>query len=400
MRRVILLVLACLSLFACQNKIEYGIDRETEFAPLIKDKNVAIVVNHTSRNGSGEHLFSIVQKHAKLAAIFAPEHGFLGDHAAGEHVKDDLSKKVFSLHGKHKKPQPEQLKNVDIILYDIQDVGTRFYTYISTLGLVMQAAAEQRIPVVVLDRPIYLGGNRVEGNALDTAFASFIGKYPIPSTYGLTIGELALMIKGEGWLGDMSELDLQIIKLTHWQRDALELTDARFIAPSPNIPDIETIYFYSALCFLEGTNASEARGIAAPFRTFGAPWLDQDAFLAYFNATYNFPVKFTKTKYVPRTIKGKAYKPKFEDKTCYGFELSLLDKETFNGFDFGMAVLHTLAKTQDAFLVDRQRHFNWLFGADVPLELLKKKQSVDDFLSRAKRAAKAFEKRRAPYVLY
>lgn len=392
------LFLFTLSPLACQ-QVTVGLDNLETLEPLIKGKRLGVVVNHTSVNKNGVHLVNTLRENHRITAIFAPEHGFLGNYANGEKVADDLANHIFSLHGKNKKPQPDQLKNVDMLIFDIQDVGTRFFTYISTLGYVMQAASENNIPLLVLDRPIYMG-SRVEGLMLDTVYSSFIGKFPIPVSYGLTTGEMAQMIQGEHWLANLGNLDLTIIPLKNWQRDAFSDFSAPFLPPSPNIPDLETVYAYSGLCFLEGTNVSEGRGTETPFKWFGAPWFNAEAFLTYFNTHFTFPVEFKTQEQTPITLKGKAYNPKFEKQTCLGLQLKITNINTFNGFEFGLAVLHSLAKTQDAFLVDRQQHTNWLFGRHISQAMLADLNTVQALILEAREDSEQFKAKSKKYRLY
>lgn len=248
-----------------------GAVRMFEYLPLLKGKKVAIVANHTSRV-SGIHLVdTLLRCGINVHCVFAPEHGFRGDVAHGMDVHGGVDPatglKVISLYGKNKKPSAEALKGIEVILFDIQDVGVRFYTYISTMHYVLEAAAENNIPVVILDRPNPLGGC-VDGPLLETKYKSFVGMHPIPVVHGLTIGELAKMIHGEGWINAASQLDLSVIPCTGWKHnDEYNLP----IPPSPNLKTMQAVYLYPSLCLFEGTNVSLGRGTDHPFEWIGFP---------------------------------------------------------------------------------------------------------------------------------
>ncbi|MCO6495700.1 MAG: DUF1343 domain-containing protein, partial [Bacteroidetes bacterium] len=276
-----------------------------EYVPLLKGKSVAMVVNQTSTINQTHLVDSLLKLGIKIKHIFAPEHGFRGDHSAGASVASGIDSKtgipLISLYGKNKKPTPEQLAGVDIVLFDIQDVGVRFYTYISTMHYVMEACAEQNIPLIILDRP-NPNGNYIDGPVLKKGFESFVGMHPIPVVHGLTIGELAQMINGEGWLNGGIQCKIIIVKAKNYNHDSYyELP----IAPSPNLPNQLSILYYPGLCFFEGTNVSVGRGTQKPFMMFGYPgWT-------------NAPDLFT-----PHSIKGVADNPPFKDQICSGYDLS------------------------------------------------------------------------------
>jgi uncharacterized protein YbbC (DUF1343 family) len=244
------------------------------YMPLLKGKNIALTVNQTSVIGQVHLLDSLVNSNTNVGIVFkvfSPEHGFRGDIAEGMVVKDRVDEKtgipIISLYGANKKPSPDDLRGIDIMIYDIQDVGVRFYTYISTLHLVMEACAEQDIPVIILDRPNPLG-YYVDGPVLEPACKSFVGMHPIPVVYGMTAGELARMINGEGWLGKELHCDLTVItcqNYSHHSRYRLPVN------PSPNLRSMKAVYLYPSLCFFEGTMMNVGRGTPYPFLVFGHP---------------------------------------------------------------------------------------------------------------------------------
>ena len=243
-------------------------------------KRVGLVTNQTGLVG-GEHLADLLATApaVKLGAILAPEHGFRGEIEAGAKVGDAIDARtdvtVFSLYGATRKPTPAMLRGVDVLVFDIQDIGTRFYTYISTMGLAMQAAAAARIPFVVLDRPNPLGGDYVSGFVLEPALASFVGQYPIPIAHGMTVGELARAIKGERWLGGLDNLHLTVVEMRGWRR-SMRWPDLQrpWVVTSPNIPTFEAALVYPGMGLVGEAMVNEGRGTPTPFSLLGAPWLD------------------------------------------------------------------------------------------------------------------------------
>lgn len=381
--------------------VQFGIDQPSEFLPLLKNKRVGIVANHTSIDKFGRHLIKILDDSSIfVTTIFAPEHGFKGDLANGKYVKSDLSKRIISLYGKHKKPSPSDLKNIDILIYDIQDLGARFYTYISTLGYVMEACAETNTRLIVLDRPTLLSGERVEGTVLNEKYYSFIGMYPIPVIYGLTIGEFAKTVQGENWMNSMHHLKLDVIELNNWDRtNSFKLN--RFIPPSPNIPSIETAHLYASLCYLEGTNVSEGRGTNLPFRQIGAPWFKAQAFIKELKKMHSKTVKFQETTFIPRTIKGKAWKPKFENEACSGVKFTLKDINKFQSQQFGISVLHALQIVHpERFKIDRQQHFERLIGSSYITTHLDRADYISLFRLKIQKDESMFQTVREKYMMY
>ncbi len=302
-----------LTLFTCgtvaQNstqEVRPGAVSFEKYLPLIGSKHFALVANHTSMLGQ-THLLDTILKSGidseQIAKLFCPEHGFRGELGAGILVDDHTDPltgiQVVSLYGSNKKPSEEQLSGVELVLFDLQDVGTRFYTYISTLHYAMEACAENGIPLVVLDRP-NPNGAYVDGPLLEPEYASFVGKHAIPVVYGLTIGELAQMINGEGWLQGGIRCDLTVIPCENYtHRTPYSLP----VRPSPNLGNDHAIKLYPSTCFFEGTVLSEGRGTAMPFETYGHPQLD---------GGFSF---------TPLSIPGVASKPKFKGQVCYGEDL-------------------------------------------------------------------------------
>lgn len=280
-----------------------------EYYHLLKDKKVGLVVNQTSRIGDRHLVDSLLDLNVDIKSIFAPEHGFRGKADAGEKIVDGVDVKsglpLISLYGKKKKPLPSDLEGIEVIVFDIQDVGARFYTYISTLHYIMEACAEQDIQLIVLDRP-NPNAHYVDGPVLEKAFTSFVGMHPVPVVYGMTIGEYAKMINGEGWLANSVKADLTVIENKNYTHDSYyELP----VKPSPNLPNIQSIFLYPSLCFFEGTHVSIGRGTNTQFQVVGHP--------DFSNGAYSF---------TPQSMEGAKY-PKHENKECKGIQLTDKTKE-------------------------------------------------------------------------
>lgn len=261
-----------------KNQILTGADQPELYRPLLEDKAVGIVANQTSLTG-GIHLVDLLVKMGiDIKVIFAPEHGFRDLADAGESIEDGKDEStgitVTSLYGSHYKPTPEDLKGIDAVVFDIQDVGARFYTYISTLHYVLEACAENNVKCIVLDRP-NPNGYYFDGNIADTARRSFVGMHPVPIVHGMTVGEYAGMVNGEGWLGGGIKCDLTVIKCRNYTHDTLYDLPVK---PSPNLPNQTSVYLYPSICFFEGTNISLGRGTAFPFQVYGSPELPDRGF--------------------------------------------------------------------------------------------------------------------------
>jgi len=298
-----------------ENSIVIGANQTDKYLPLLADKKIGIVSNQTSvifkENGGYTHLVdSLLSRNMKIEKVFSPEHGFRGKADAGEKVKDGIDTKtglpLVSLYGSNKKPTDEQLKGIEMMVFDIQDVGVRFYTYISTLHYVMEACAENNIPLLILDRP-NPNGSYVDGPILELSQKSFVGMHPVPIVHGMTIGEYAQMINGENWLANKVKCELMVIKMKNYDH---EKNYSLPIKPSPNLPNDQAINLYPSLCFFEGTNVNAGRGTTHQFQVFGSPDLNAEVF--------NY-------RYTPRPNDG-AKHPKNEGKLCYGMNLTSEEK--------------------------------------------------------------------------
>lgn len=290
--------------------IKTGAQQTEKYLSILEGKKIAVVANHTTKINGSHLVDSLLSLNINIIKIFSPEHGFRGDIEAGEHVKNYKDKKtglpVISLYGNSKKPDLGDLKDIDLLIFDLQDVGVRFYTYISTMHYVMEACAELGLELLILDRP-NPNGFYVDGPILDTNFRSFVGMHPVPIVHGMTIGEYAQMINGEQWLKNDSQCKLQVIRCENYTHDSLYMLP---VNPSPNIQNMLSVYLYPSLGFFEGTTLSAGRGTDFPFQVFGSPELKN----AYF-------------RFTPRSIEGVSKYPKFQDVECKGIDLRNIDVE-------------------------------------------------------------------------
>ncbi len=335
--------------------VRYGadvlLDRHLE---LLQGKRVGLITNQTGRLSTGELLVdALLERDIRVTVLFAPEHGLWGSEAPGALIADTVDPrtgiKVLSLHGKTRKPTPDMLQNVDLLVYDLQDVGVRCYTYISTMVLAMEAAAEAGIPFVVLDRPDPLNGLTIEGPLLPDSLRSFIGMLPIPLVYGLTCGELARMVNGEHWLSHGVAANLTVIPMEGWRRSMRwDEAGLPWVPPSPNLPSFASACVYPATCLLEATNVSEGRGTPAPFELFGAPFLDSTRLTGSLNALNLASVRFAPVSFTPSSSKYRGVR-------CYGASIEVLSYGSFDALRTGLDILALIhAESPGVFSVDRR----------------------------------------------
>ena len=349
---------------------------------LITGKAIALITNQTGidRYGIPNYKRMLALDEIHLKVIFSPEHGLFGE--ADEEITYDKKiadlPEVFSLYGTVRKPTPEMLQGVDLIIYDIQDIGARFYTYISTLGLVMEAAAELQIPVLVLDRPNPILSDIVEGPLLDLKYQSFVGKYPIPIRYGWTVGELAQKIVAEQWLA--ATPSLSVISMEGWYASLwYDETTLPWVKPSPNIPDVGTALIYPGMCLLEGTNVSEGRGTDHPFKWFGAPWIDGKILSQELNKLQLPGVVFVPKSFTPVSIPGVADKPKYENQLCNGIEIRVIARNEYQSLNVGVSVIKKLKEFYPENIVFKENRLNRLWGSDTLVKELQKKRIPINF---------------------
>lgn len=385
---------------ACPAAVRTGLDNVGQHKGLFEGKRIGIIANHTSYNSEGKHIVDVFRAMSgvRVVALFGPEHGFRGLEEAGATIDNQTDAAtglpIHSLYGKTRKPTPEMLADVDVLVFDIQDVGARFYTYLYTMSLAMEAAAEGGKRFVVLDRPNPLGGVQVEGPILQPQFATFVGLYPIPVRYGLTVGELAKMINGEGWLAKGVKADLTVVPLTGWQRGMwYDGTGLRFIKPSPNMPDLETATLYPGLCLIEGTNLSEGRGTPKPFRQFGAPWIDANALVAKLNALALPGLRFAPASFTPTSSKH-------QGQPCHGVEITLVDRNRLEPFWAGVLIVNELCRMYPDQFEWKASHFDRLCGADAIRKAIISRESLVDLRDAWTVKSKAFEQKRRRYSMY
>lgn len=365
--------------------VRSGAEQLDKWLPLVEGKRIALVANQTSLCGKAHLLDTLVALKRAPAMLMAPEHGFRGKMDAGATIKDGKDFRtgipVVSLYGKNKKPTPAQLQSVDAIVFDLQDVGVRFYTYISTLYYVMQACAENGKPLIVLDRPNPC--DYVDGPVLDLKFKSFVGMLPIPVLHGCTLGEIALMINGEGWLGCRKPCPLTVIRTEGWQHGMPYVLPVK---PSPNLPTPQAIALYPSLCLFEATSVSVGRGTYFPFQVIGSPLLPSG----------KFPFSFT-----PKSISGFDTRPLHKDQVCYGVDLRKAKApEGFSLKYFLDMYRNFKAMGKEHAFLTRPQWMDLLMGTrQVRLDVLQGKEEA------AIRAAwekdlEAYRKMRTRYLLY
>ena len=350
----------------------------------IQSRKIALVTNHSGvdKNLVPNYKRLMEVEDVELKVIFSPEHGLFGESEAGEKINYTELKelpKVISLYGGTRKPSAEMLDGVNLIIYDIQDIGARFYTYISTLGLVMEAGAELGIPVLVLDRPNPIRGDIIEGPILDIKYQSFVGQYPIATRYGGTVGELAKKIIKNKWITSLPELE--IIKMEGWQPNAwFDQTDLPWVAPSPNIPDLKTAIIYPGMCLFEGTNVSEGRGTPNPFKWIGAPWIDGKKLSQTLN-NFKLPgVVFVPKSFIPVETPGKSENPKFKNQKCHGIEVWVTDRDQYKSIDVGVLTLFSIYNMYPNDIKIRESGLNRLWGSSELYKKLLRGATVDDIL--------------------
>jgi uncharacterized protein YbbC (DUF1343 family) len=373
-----------------------GIEVLSEQLPLIRGKRVGLITNHSGVDRKlhpGIDLLASARG-VKLTALFSPEHGIRGAAQAGEKVRSAVDAKtgvpIHSLYGETRRPTPAMLRDVNVLVYDIQDIGSRFYTYISTLGECMQAAAEGKIPFIVLDRPNPLGGEIIEGPLLDLAFRSFVGAFAIPVRYGLTPGELA------GWIRASLKLDLElsVVKMKHWKRTQwYEETNLIWVPPSPNIPTMTSAIVYPGMCLIEGTNLSEGRGTTTPFEVVGAPWIDGIKLAEQLNAVALPGALFRPVAFTPALSK-------FSGETCQGVQLHVADRKLFRPLGTALAIIEEIRRNYPDQFQFKSAYFDRLAGTDTVRKAMERNDPVAKIVAAWQKDLKEFETARQKFLLY
>lgn len=367
----------------------------------LEDQRVGLVMNPTARVDGVHMLDALLDRGINVTALFAPEHGFRGDAGAGEVIEDGVDQAtgvpVFSLYGDTRKPTDEMLKNVDVLIFDMQDVGARFYTYNVTLGYIIEAAANNQTPVWILDRPNPAGGDYVSGWMLQDKHKSFVGAYPIPMVHGMTLGELAQMMVGESWISFEREPEIRVIEVQGWERSMIwPDTGLEWIPPSPNLPSFEHAFVYLGTVLFEGTDVSEGRGTPDPFLMLGAP-TSKITNKQINDLRSEFPsVSFDKYKFRPRSIPGKAPNPKHEGELCYGVNLNVVKIRNLEPVELGVALLSVFMQDEQGFSLND--FMPKLTGIDN--EKLMEQISDRSYLEEWQQTAQKFKKEREEYLLY
>lgn len=384
--KYITLFICWLAVLQATAQVKNGADRLEELFPLLENKRISLVVNQTSLVQNVHLLDTLYNKGVHITQVFAPEHGFRGDADAGEFIKNGKDYRtqvpIISLYGKNKKPQPSQLQQTDIVIFDIQDVGARFYTYISTMFYVMQACAENNKELIILDRPNPC--DYVDGPVLDMKYKSFVGILPIPILHGCTIGELAQMINGEGWLGNNLQCPLKVITIEDWKHGQPYSLPVK---PSTNLPNDQAIALYPSLCPFEGTSVSVGRGTDFPFQIIGSP-----------------TTKNLKFRFMPHSMKGSDKHPLHQDTYCYGLNLSS-EKNIPKGFSLQYVIqfynyFQNLTKHAEKDFFTRPHWFDLLMGTNqVRLDILKDK-SEEQIRSAWQKKLNQYKEIRKKYLLY
>jgi uncharacterized protein YbbC (DUF1343 family) len=384
----------------CYGSVKTGLDRVGAYKNLFEGKRLGIIANHTAYDINGEFIVDVFRNmtDVTVTALFSPEHGLWGTAGAGDKIDSQTDPvynlPVYSLYGKTQKPTGDMLRNIDVLVFDIQDIGARFYTYIYTMSLAMEASAENGKTFVVLDRPNPINGISVEGNVLEPALASFVGLYPIPVRYGMTAGELAKMFNGQGWLAGRVKAELIVIPMEGWRRRMwYDQTGLRFIKPSPNMPDLETAAVYPGLCLLEGTNVSEARGTTMPFRQFGAPWIDSKLLAGRLNALNLPAMRFEPVRFTPTSSK-------YQGLECHGVRILITDRDRLTPYSSGVRIVNEICRMYPDQFEWKAGHFDRLCGTTKIRNAITSQSSLDVLQNRWQEELESFLEIRAGYLIY
>ncbi len=372
----------------------------------LRGRKVGIVTNHTGLDRTGRSIVDVFIESTdiEVGAIFSPEHGFSGKVDRGVKIEGGEKSgelKVYSLYGKTVKPTPDQLAGLDAVIFDIQDIGARYYTYVSTMTLVMDACARDRIPIWVLDRPNPIRGDIISGPLMEAEFSSFIGMHPIPIRHGLTMGELAILINETGLLPSRKPARLVVVPMINWSRyywwDETELT---WTPPSPNIPTPETALAYIGTCLLEGTNISEGRGTHEPFLKFGAPWIEGASLARELNRLGLAGVEFEREDYVPKSIIGMSEQPMYKGEQCGGVRLKIVDREMFEPLITGVSIIYMVATIYPHQFKWNEAHLDNLWGSDDLRTYIAIERSLAGHPATYVEQRDNFYLKRQPYLIY
>ncbi len=405
---VILLIIGCRTEKTAIEPVKTGADLLLEEnVSLIRGKNVAIVTNHTGCLSNGVHLIDTLDRlpDVTISALFGPEHGIRGDAPDGLKIRDGIDDQtgapIYSLYGKTLKPTKKMLEGSDVIIFDIQDVGARFYTFISTMYYIMEAGAEYNIPVIILDRPNPIGGVKFDGPLRDEELKSFVAIAPVALMHGLTVGELATIFNEEGMLEGGIKGELHVIKMKNWNRAYYyDQCGLKWIDPSPNMPSVETAIVYPGMCFIEGTNISEGRGTKTPFLVFGAPYVNNEELTFQLNGLKLPGIKFHKTEYIPVEIEGMASNPKFQGEKCFGCRLEITSREKFQPVKTGIYIISKVHELYPDDFSFRGKRLDKLFGKEYFRIMVSDNSKPEEIIKKWKKDTNEFSALRKKYLLY
>ncbi|HET7360693.1 MAG TPA: DUF1343 domain-containing protein [Salinimicrobium sp.] len=373
-----------------------------EFLSLVKDKRIGLVTNHTGVLPDGRHLIDLLYNspEVELTLLFGPEHGLRGekDTQVANSTDPKTGLPIISLYGKTRKPTAEMLEKVDVLVFDIQDIGARYYTYIKTMLWVMEAAAEHEVPFIVLDRPNPIGGKYVDGPVEPIAENGII-----PITHGMTVGELALMFNANMEKNGHAKAELSVVPMKNYNRAIwYDETGLPWIKPSPNMLTLKTATVYPATCLIEGTNLSDGRGTMHPFEQFGAPWVNSEELAEELNSYNLAGVDFKPTQFVPDSIVDgiKIYPPKFLGKNCKGVEMVITDREKFESAKAGVYILDALMELYPEQLKIRKGRLDGLLDTPEVRKKLQAGVSPEEIVKDWETEVDQFKAKRKEYLLY
>ncbi|MFB9864756.1 exo-beta-N-acetylmuramidase NamZ family protein [Rufibacter immobilis] len=391
------------------NRVTIGIERlvTPEFLPHLQNRRVAILTNHTGVMPDRSHLVDMLhaRPEVKVVKLFSPEHGIRGqeDNHVADATDPKTGLKIISLYGKVRKPTPEMLQDVDVLLFDIQDVGARYYTYIATMASVLEAAAENKKPLLVLDRPNPITGIYVDGGVGTNAKQPVTGPNYLPIVHGMTVGELARMFNGERAAKKLSQAELVVVPMRHYTRNQwFEQTGLPWVKPSPNMLNLTTATLYPATCILEGTNVSEGRGTMQPFEFIGTPWIDGEKLARQLNSYKLAGVTFKPIQFKPDSVVDgiRIYPPKFVGQTCYGVQAVVTDRNTFESAKASVYIMHALKTLYPTQLEWKNSRLDGLWKTDITRKQLQAGETPQKIVSAWADELKYFRNVRAKYLLY
>jgi uncharacterized protein YbbC (DUF1343 family) len=373
----------------------------------VRNKRVGILTNHTGQLSDGRHIMdAIIQSGAaQVMALFGPEHGFRGDTPDGKNVGDNRDSRydvpVYSLYGQTHKPTKEMLSNMDLFIIDIQDIGARFYTFISTVALALEGAAEHNVSVLLLDRPNPIRGITYDGPVRQESLKSFVSWMPIPIMHGMTMGELVQMWNEEGQLQNGVKARLEVLPMAGWKRSMwYDETGLRWIPPSPNMSTMKTAVLYPGMCLFEGTSISEGRGTEAPFELIGAPWLNTERVMEVMRQRDLPGVTLSARQFTPVEIPGRASSPKYEGLECSGMFVTVSDRNVFEPIRFALTLLAALKQCHPEQMELRGRRFDILSGSSAIRKSIEMGTPPDAIREEWKPELDAFARVREKYLMY